>query len=1035
MKVAVAAVSLLVCVSPTQAARATSMLTPLEPGTPVTRALAQGEIQRYRIELTGGACLRLTASANGIGVIVTLLRPDGSRLTHVDVASGRPPQTLVAVAGEAGSYVVEVQPLEVRADSGEYRLALELRSLDLEGRRLLEAQTLFADGQRERRIGTAPALAEAMVHCQKALGIWRSAGMRWWEMDAAFEIAEIRALHSQNAETLNDALELLALANELGSERTRGRVLNLKGYAQRLLGDPAALGSHEEALAIWARLRDPSEESDTHNSLGIIYFELGERQRALEHFQQGLTLKRLVGDKAGEASFLTQIGSYYNNLEEFQRASEYFVQALALRRAAGDLRGQASTLASLSQSHASLGQTQAALETAREALRLRRETGHRVGEGDALFRLARACDAAGQRDEATAHYKLALDLHRATNNPRGQEDVLRDLGRRHLEQGETSEALVALREAVTIGQSLREPRRTTQSLTLLARAEQSLGDYAAARQHSEAALALAESLRASLPGHALRGSQLAAAQRQYDFHIDLLMQMYRRDAQASLAELALEIRERSRARGFLELLSDSGSDPPAPADPALRQRDRELEKRLSDAAERQMRGQVGLRSPEQAAAISAEIHDLTRDHDLVEAQIRASSPDSASFLQSQPLTVAEIQAQVLDDRTVLLEYHLGAERSYLWAVAREGMKVYDLPKASEIEAMARRWHDLLSAGPEAGAANGDEARKQAVALSAMLIAPAAGQLRDRRLLIVADGTLQYIPFAALPSPGRADAAPLVVDHEVVSAPSASLVAFLRRHLAGRSPARKVLAVLADPVFDAGDERIATHEPKLPAAAITQVAEARTRDLTRAASDVGLRDGTISRLPFTRREAMAILSLVAPGQRMVALDFAASRATATSPELAQYRYVHFATHGFANSAHPELSGIVLSLVDAQGREQSGFLPASQVFNLKLPAELVVLSGCRTALGKEIKGEGLLGLTRAFMSAGAGRVVASLWKVDDAATAELMKTMYERILRDGQRPAQALRSAQIAMWQARRWNAPYYWAAFVIQGEWN
>jgi CHAT domain-containing protein len=123
------------------------------------------------------------------------------------------------------------------------------------------------------------------------------------------------------------------------------------------------------------------------------------------------------------------------------------------------------------------------------------------------------------------------------------------------------------------------------------------------------------------------------------------------------------------------------------------------------------------------------------------------------------------------------------------------------------------------------------------------------------------------------------------------------------------------------------------------------------------------------------------------------------------------------------------------VDAQGREQSGFLPASQVFNLKLPAELVVLSGCRTALGKEIKGEGLLGLTRAFMSAGAGRVVASLWKVDDAATAELMKTMYERILRDGQRPAQALRSAQIAMWQARRWNAPYYWAAFVIQGEWN
>jgi CHAT domain-containing protein len=444
-----------------------------------------------------------------------------------------------------------------------------------------------------------------------------------------------------------------------------------------------------------------------------------------------------------------------------------------------------------------------------------------------------------------------------------------------------------------------------------------------------------------------------------------------------------------------------------------------------------MRLLAGAHTPPQAEAISVEIGDLIREHDLVETQIHAANRSSAAFLQSQPLTLAEIQSQVLDDRTILLEYQLGAERSHVWAVTREGANAYELPKASEIEAAARRWHELLSAGPVAGGGS-EELHKQGAALTTMLLSPVAGHLGARRLLIVADGALQYTPFSALPAPGKPDT-PLVVDHEVVTAPSASLIAVLRRQRGRRTPARKTLAVLADPVFDAGDERIEPQERKTVARAVAPVAPA--RDVTRSASEVGLRDGSISRLPFTRREAEAILALVPPVERMQALDFAASRATATSPELAQYRYVHFATHGFANSAHPELSGIVLSLVDAKGQEQSGFLPASEVFNLKLPAELVVLSGCRTALGKEIKGEGLLGLTRAFMSAGAGRVVASLWKVDDAATAELMKSMYERILRDGQTPAQALRSAQIAMWQARRWTAPYYWAAFVIQGEWN
>ena len=157
--------------------------------------------------------------------------------------------------------------------------------------------------------------------------------------------------------------------------------------------------------------------------------------------------------------------------------------------------------------------------------------------------------------------------------------------------------------------------------------------------------------------------------------------------------------------------------------------------------------------------------------------------------------------------------------------------------------------------------------------------------------------------------------------------------------------------------------------------------------------------------------------------------------AVSPELAQYRIIHFATHGLADSKRPELSGLVLSMVDRKGNPQDGFLGLEDIYNLKLPVDMVVLSGCQTALGREITGEGLISMTRGFMYAGASRVVASLWNVDDLATSELMAEFYRAMERDKMRPAAALRKAQIALWKQKSWHSPYYWAAFQIQGEWR
>jgi CHAT domain-containing protein len=205
-------------------------------------------------------------------------------------------------------------------------------------------------------------------------------------------------------------------------------------------------------------------------------------------------------------------------------------------------------------------------------------------------------------------------------------------------------------------------------------------------------------------------------------------------------------------------------------------------------------------------------------------------------------------------------------------------------------------------------------------------------------------------------------------------------------------------------------------------------------LIRAAKEAGVAQQRFARLLGTRAEANAIAELVEKDQLFKALDFDSNYQAALSKELGEYRYLHFATHGLLNSSYPELSGIVLSLIDRNGKPQKGFLKLSDIFNMKLSAELVVLSACQTGLGKEIRGEGLVGLTRGFMYAGARSVLATSWKINDSATAELMSNFYRAMLKENRRPAEALRLAQLSLQQKRRWSNPYYWAGFMLQGEW-
>jgi CHAT domain-containing protein len=441
-----------------------------------------------------------------------------------------------------------------------------------------------------------------------------------------------------------------------------------------------------------------------------------------------------------------------------------------------------------------------------------------------------------------------------------------------------------------------------------------------------------------------------------------------------------------------------------------------------------------------------------------------SSPAYAALTPPKVPNLKQVPDELLDNDTLLLEYSLGEERSYVWAVGAGSLAAYELPKRSEIERVARKVRDILMVRNELRKGQADVERlsrakaadaqyaEAAAELSQMILGPVASLIGNKRLLIVSDGILQYVPFSALaiPSPGdtpRQEAAswtPLIRDHEVVNLPSISVLAALKKQSSQRAPAAGAVAVLADPVFDAKDPRVHRKKTSATVPSMTESAHRGGEEtffsdqlskslLLRSAGEIsGARGGTLfPRLPFAKAEADAILHDVPVGQGMRAVDFAASRATATSPELSHYRIVHFATHGLLNSEHPELSGLVLSLVDKDGKEQNGFFSLSDIYNLDLHADLVVLSACETGLGKEIQGEGLVGIARGFMYAGASRVVASLWKVDDAATAELMKLFYRGMLKDRLSPAAALQRAQMEM--SKRWPSPYYWAGFVLLGQ--
>jgi CHAT domain-containing protein len=636
-----------------------------------------------------------------------------------------------------------------------------------------------------------------------------------------------------------------------------------------------------------------------------------------------------------------------------------------------------------------------------------------TGEAAALNNLGWAYDALGQREQARTLFEQALAEWKARGDRAGEAATLNNLGRVQAALGDVPAGLATLERALELRRSVGDAAPEALTLFHLARILRDSGRFEESLVRVESALGMIETLRRSITSPELRAAFLASVLDYYELAIDVLMSLEAQHPGAGHAAQALHVAERARARSLLESLAESRADIRPDADPSLLARLAELQDALDARSEAQTALTRRAHTPEAAAAAAKAVTEVSAEIRDVQRRIFAADSRYAALVEPNPLDLPALQKALSDRETTLVEVTLGSRRSFAWIIKADALVTVTLPARAEIETSAEAFHRALGANQAAVA---DTAAQQ---LSRLLMAPIAAHLTTPRLVFVADGALQMIPLAALPQPAEPKRR-LIDAYEIVMAPSLSTIAWLRAHAPGTA-ARRTLAVIADPVFDRDDPRV-------------------TR-VTRTAPIAPLRSATLApaafgRLIGSRREAQGVLNLVARSDRFEALDFDASRATVTSGAVSSARFVHFATHATVDGDRPDLSGLVLSLVDRHGNPVNGFLRLPDIYNLRLSADLVVLSACQTALGKPIRGEGMIGLVRGFMHAGAPRVVASLWQVDDRVTADLVQRLYRHMLGPSRlSAAAALRAAQRELAATTQYQSPYYWAGFVLQGEWQ
>jgi CHAT domain-containing protein/tetratricopeptide (TPR) repeat protein len=795
---------------------------------------------------------------------------------------------------------------------------------------------------------------------------------------------------------------------------------------------PGSKGRYEARL----RALRPATDQDRVNAAAERAYQLAFQREGKaplawleERYLGAARAWRLLGRTAREADARYRLGEVRALRGNWGGALEAQLRARSLYQAVGARRPEALALDRIADAYQGLGELEKARRVRRQVLARWQGLDEAWNVMAASYRLCQLAHLEGRAWEALQCYERVLEGWRQLRCREAQGMVRVDVGTLYTSLGDLDRALESYREALAL---LPEGNARGAALTQIGNAYLRAGLPKRALRWFKKALA-SGSEGSALNGMALAWQRLGKPARTLPLFQRALALLDTPSGQATvwsnIGRLHLSLDQPRSAVDAFERALSAGAEDRASRAEAL--------SGLARAARMQGEWDTARRRMEQALdlieSLRSDVGDSERIPgqefflDLLKATYLASKQDDYAFLIDLLMerhrlepdrgydrlaldvneralarsladslgTTPQPWPSLLDPDTALLEYSLGEERSFLWWVTRTGYASFELPGRAVLETAVRGFYDLVSRRRSSQAA----VRRRSLEMTKLLLGPVAQRLSHERLLIVAPDALQYVPFEIL----------LIDRHEVIRNPSATVLARLRSRSAAREQPRDLLALLGDGVFSALDDRLPSE--------------------TRA---LGEADGP-RRLPYVDDEVRSILGRAGSEGVLAATGFDAAREVILRGALGSFPFLHFNGHGRIDPKRPEMSGLLLSSFDRRGRPRPGWLTAKEVREIHLRAELVVLSACRTGLGREVRGEGLVGLSHSFLAAGASSVVMSLWNVDDRATAALMDRFYRELLDHGRTPAEALRLAQLSVREKPRWSAPYYWGGFVLQGD--
>ncbi len=952
------------------------------------------ERQMFELNLTEDSLVNVRAVQQGADIRLTLYDPDGQKWGEMDAPTGSQGlERFILSNPKPGKWSLEVWAF--KNAGGAYQLLVDLEPNSLKGTELGQSFEIMLEG-----------IAAVKAKNENGVALLRNAAKRWRALEEP--LLEVRChvelgkffkrqnAYAQAAESYMQARSILPEESLCPWFQTIGD--NAAKCYDRASQPGKAETAYKKSLQDAASCGSMREEAVILSNYGRFLKHLGQYRKALLAYNQASNQFTDLGEARLIANSKVNISVLYTFLGKISAALHELENAESLLSREKDPGLMGAVYTQIGWCHYLSGDYERAIGVLEDAINLKAQAGRKLEGAGALDRLATVYRASGSYSRAQELYEKALSMYPQTDPLRAE--VLSNLGQLQFEMGKDHEARDFLLKAVDLFKSDSPSQMNTWKT--LAEIARDAKQYPLALKYVEKALAPLDSARSQSWGRILKRSFSKTRQEYFGLAIDIQMRMHGMEPDSGFDEKAWMTGERNRAHLLLESLvrGQDAHDSELP-EQALRQIDELALKRIKPET-------PDADGPLMSALMAVDLETL----DLGQVSI------------PQPFSLAQVRETLLDDETVILNYQLGEKQSYLFEIRKAGLRVHLLPNRETIESQAVKLFKALENSHRRSYRW--KWRVAAAEMSDLILSPVRGTTA-KRLIIVPDGRLNYIPFAVLTSSEISLAnwqksyRPLIEDFEIGYLPSLSYGVMLRKNLEGRQPASKTIAMFTDPVTMREDSRLKF--------------EAARQDERIDPNQDSAKEMRLSRLVYSQNVIAAISKMTEPEERFVLEGFNASKQKILAADLTPYAILHFSAHGFTDPSFSELSGLVFSLYNKNGLPQDGFLRTHDLYYTRMPCELAVVNACQVAVNEDLSGEGIWGLTRGLMTAGVGRVVASLWNVEDRAGAILMETFYEQLLERELSPCAALRMAQLSILQKKQYQEPYYWAGFLHQGDWG